>query len=245
MSNTDYNITIDWIDLVDSTNTYLRNLNNKPEGFVIAARQQNNGRGMQLNTWESEPNSNLTISILFKPQFLIPAESFLLSMSVSLGVHSYLSNFDTHFSIKWPNDIYWKDKKIGGILIENQIIGNSISQSIVGIGLNINQIDFKNAPNPISLKTITNNNYDLDVECNNLLENIFNYYSILKTDTNKILNLYHSHLLSINQYAKYRDINGEFKAKIINVDKDGKLSMIDHNKNIRCYYFKEVEYLLT
>lgn len=241
MSNKNYKI--NWINSVDSTNTYLKDLKNKSEGYVIVAKQQNRGRGMHLNTWESESNSNLTLSILFEPKFLIPTESFLISMTVSLGVHNYLSNFDSNFKIKWPNDIYWKNKKNGGILIENQILGNTIEKSIVGIGLNINQLKFKYAPNPISLKNITNKNYNLKEECDKLLKNIFNYYSILKTDINKILKLYHTNLLSIDKYAKYKDINGEFTAKIKNVAKDGKISMIDHNNIIRNYYFKEVEYL--
>ena len=132
---------------VDSTNNFLKNLasNSKPviEGTVIMAENQYAGRGQQQNGWFAQPGKNLTFSILFKPHFLAVADQFDLVRAVSLGV------FDTFepllgagLKIKWPNDIYHGDQKLGGMLIENMIQGGQIKNSIVVIGLNINQQNF-------------------------------------------------------------------------------------------------------
>ena len=143
---------------VDSTNTYLKTLCENeilPEGTVVIAESQYAGRGQRSNTWESEPGKNIIMSLIFYPGFLSANRQFLLSQAVALALQEFISNLlpEEKTSIKWPNDIYVGDKKIAGILIESSWMGNQVKNSIVGIGININQDGFYH-PNAISLKMI-------------------------------------------------------------------------------------------
>ena len=125
-----------------------------PHATVVSTYNQTAGRGQRGNSWESEPHKNLTFSVLLKPQHIIAREQFYISEIVSVAIVNTLRKYiiDQPIAIKWPNDIYVNDDKICGILIENTLSGYSISQSIAGIGININQQTFlSNAPNPISL----------------------------------------------------------------------------------------------
>jgi BirA family biotin operon repressor/biotin-[acetyl-CoA-carboxylase] ligase len=112
------------------------------EGGVIITDNQTAGRGQRGNTWESEAGKNLTFSIILKPTFLHPKDQFKLNMAVSLGLYDYLTSQVTDVKIKWPNDMMLGDQKTCGMLIENQISGQQIQSSIVGIGLNVNQESF-------------------------------------------------------------------------------------------------------
>src|SRR5262249_33751399 len=139
---------------------YLKNiLSNStpvPEGTVIMAESQYAGRGQQQNTWHSEPGKNLTFSILLKPSFLPVSQQFDLTRTISIGVFNALEPFlGEKLKIKWPNDIYYDDGKLGGMLIENAIQAGQIKNAVVGIGLNINQEVFPpGAANAVSLKQI-------------------------------------------------------------------------------------------
>lgn len=131
--------------------------NEKPvEGTTIIAYNQTHGKGHRGNHWESEPGKNLTFSVILYPNATGPSEIFLFSQAISLGVLNFLNTFGViGFTIKWPNDLYYHNKKIGGILIENAVRNGSILQSVVGIGLNLNQLRFNSsAPNPLSLRKI-------------------------------------------------------------------------------------------
>ena len=143
----------------DSTNTYLQQLDadrHLPEGYIAYTDTQRAGRGQRGNSWESQPGKNLTFSLLLRPEHIPANQQFLLSQAVSLAATDVLNRYASGFSIKWPNDIYWEDKKIAGILIENVLSGSTFARSIVGIGLNINQERFiSDAPNPVSLFQIT------------------------------------------------------------------------------------------
>ena len=124
----------------DSTNTYLQQLDadrHLPEGYIVYTDAQRAGRGQRGNSWESQPGKNLTFSLLLRPEHIPANQQFLLSQAVSLAVTDVLNRYASGFSIKWPNDIYWEDKKIAGILIENVLSGSTFARSIVGIGLNI------------------------------------------------------------------------------------------------------------
>jgi len=123
------------------------------EFTTVIAERQTAGKGQRGNSWESEDCRNITFSFVLYPTFIEARRQFILSQIVSLSIKEELDQWTEGISIKWPNDIYWNDKKICGILIENDLSGHHIGRSISGIGVNINQDVFRsNAPNPISLK---------------------------------------------------------------------------------------------
>ena len=167
---------------VDSTNNFLKNLlsNSKPlpEGTVIMAESQFAGRGQQQNKWHSEPGKNLTFSLLLRPSFLSVNDQFDLVRAMSLGVFDALQPLlGDQLKIKWPNDIYYADKKLGGMLIENLLQGAQIKNAIIGIGLNINQEHFPGeAGNAVSLKQILQKNYDLRGLLADICNHIEAYY---------------------------------------------------------------------
>ncbi len=167
---------IEIVDEAGSTNTLLAaRAASLPHGAVIAARAQTHGRGQRGNSWEAAPGCNLTFSQLLRPASIRPAESFILSMIVSLAIAETLQEFlpAGEVAIKWPNDIYVGDSKICGILIENSFCGSDFQHSVVGIGININQEAFlSDAPNPISLYQLTGRRYQLDEMLNLFARNI-------------------------------------------------------------------------
>ena len=154
------------VEETDSTNNYLHaraNPKELPEGSVVWADFQTAGRGQIGNAWESEAGANLTFSAVLYPSFLPANRQFLISQIAALSVKQLLDKYTGEVTIKWPNDIYWRDRKICGMLIENDLSGMSIYSSIIGIGININQKEFRsNAPNPVSLYQITGREYDLE-----------------------------------------------------------------------------------
>ena len=133
-----------------STNSYLSRMASiLPSGTVIYTNSQTSGRGQRGNSWEAEPGKNLTFSMLVKQPAVVPSKQFRISEAVSLAVVEWLSQYSDGFSVKWPNDIYYNDKKICGILIEHVLCGNAIVHTIVGVGINVNQQHFlSDAPNP-------------------------------------------------------------------------------------------------
>ena len=166
---------------VDSTNNYIKNLltTERPsEGTIVLAHTQSAGRGQMGNIWASEPGKNLTVSYVFYPSFLEATKQFYLNMAVALAVKDCCELLlDDEVRIKWPNDIYYCDKKIAGILIENSISGSNLTSSIVGIGLNVNQAEFHpSLPNPSSLKLIKGKNFVVLDVLNQLSHFLEKYY---------------------------------------------------------------------
>jgi len=223
------------------------NTNKFSEFTVILTYEQTKGKGQRENSWNSEADKNLTISILTKPIFLKITSQFYLSKAISLGIIDYLNSKKNNFKIKWPNDIYYNDKKICGILIENSISGSTIKNSIIGIGLNINQKYFPDyLPNAISLSNILHKKYNLEEELNLLLSSIYNKYQLLKKqEFTEIDKLYHKYLYKINKLANYKDVKSSFKGKIIGTLPEGKLIIETSKNEIRTYNFKEVEFLYS
>ena len=237
------------LEEVDSTNNYLKILKDSQtleEFTYVTALFQNAGKGQRGNSWESQKGQNLMLSVLLRPRTLPLSHHFILSEVVSLALLKTLQAYNSEFSIKWPNDIYWKDSKIAGILIENDIEGNSIHESIIGIGLNVNQERFlSDAPNPISLCQILNQKTDPHL----LLEQFHKYLlsenkKMLQGDFESISQEYQKSLYRLGDYYRFVDKNGEFKAKIQSVAHDGTLSLIDQDGLLRKYLFKEVKYIL-
>jgi len=233
----------------DSTNNRLAQLcdrENIKEFTTLLVDKQTAGKGQRGNSWEAEPDKNLLFSFVIFPVFLEARQQFLISQIVSLAIKEELDTYTTDISIKWPNDIYWKDKKICGMLIENDLMGRNISQSIAGVGININQEVFhSSAPNPVSLFQITGKQYDIFNILEHIMLRIQIYYDLLqKNNTALITAQYERSLFRKEGMYRYKDVNGEFMANIVCVEPEGRLILEDETQTKRGYMFKEVEYLL-
>ncbi len=232
-----------------STNSHLSKLCSEQkvdEMTTLLTDYQTAGRGQRGNTWESTPKDNLLFSFVLYPDFLQARQQFYISQIVALSIKKTLDEYTDEVTIKWPNDIYWKDKKIAGILIENVLSGHHIDQSIAGIGLNINQKEFVgNAPNPISLFQILNKRLDRYEILANILVNVRHYYNLLQGGNYELISQHYlAALFRSNGMHPYKDIHGIFWAQIERIEEDGKLILQDENENKREYYFKEVEHIL-
>ena len=228
-----------YIKSTNSTNSLMKEMLAKgewPEGeYFVYAGYQTAGRGQTGNSWESEADKNLLCSIL------LPPNKNLYFLNIAVGV-ALLQVIGEDFTIKWPNDIYWQNKKVAGILVENAIIGNEIRYSIAGIGLNVNQTTFvSDAPNPISLKQIRGQEYDIERLMNQLLEQVQN---VLSEPEETIWSYYKAHLYRGKGFWPYEDANGRFEARIEDVLPTGQIVLRDHNNQVHQYGFKQVKYIL-
>ncbi len=235
---------------VDSTNNFLKNLlsNSKPlpEGTVIMAEEQFAGRGQQSNQWHSEPGKNLTFSLLLNPTFLAVTDQFDLNRVVSLGVFDALQPLlGNQLKIKWPNDIYYADKKLGGILIENLLQGAQIKNSVIGIGLNINQENFPDGMcNAVSVWQILQKDYDLLALLADICGHIEAYYLNLKAGKiDFIRNSYLKRLYWLNEQRSFKADGIIFTGAIKNVTGNGLLAIHGDNKKEVTYNLKEIEFL--
>lgn len=222
-----------YIKTTHSTNTLLKELIAKgQEPKFIYAGYQTAGRGQTGNSWESEEGKNLLCSIL------LPPDKNLYFLNIAVGV-AILRLLGEDFTIKWPNDIYWRDKKVAGILVENAIIGNEVKYSIAGIGLNVNQTEFRSdAPNPVSLKQITGKEYDIDALMQRLYEAI---QAVLKED---VWAEYKDHLYRREGFWPFEDKNGVFEARIEDVLPTGEIVLCDKSGQNRHYGFKQIKYII-
>ena len=216
------------------------------EGTVIITDNQTAGRGQRGNIWEACTGENLTFSLILKPNFLKASDQFQLNVAVSMGVFDFLSEFiDENLKIKWSNDIYVGDKKMGGILIENSLQGYQIGHSIIGIGLNINQTEFSNE-RATSLRKITQNplKYDLSELLKKLLENIeINYLKIKSKQYESLKVRYLSNLFRFEEYHYFKKNGQQFLGRITGIDETGKLG-IETDGNVIYFDFKEVEFVI-
>jgi BirA family biotin operon repressor/biotin-[acetyl-CoA-carboxylase] ligase len=235
-------------DSLDSTNNLahkLLEIGKLIEPTVIFCHFQTAGKGYANNFWESENGKNLTFSMVVFPRFLESSRVFFISIAVSLALADFLEQYVDNVKIKWPNDIYVGNYKIAGILIENSVLGNFLEHSIVGIGLNVNQIKFKSpAPNPISLSQLTHKNYNLNELLHVLVEKIQQKIIELKTQNFELLlHEYCSKLFRYNEFCKYKSNESIFDAKIINVTEYGFLQLQKKSGEIVKFTFKEVEFI--
>ncbi|MFP4025413.1 MAG: biotin--[acetyl-CoA-carboxylase] ligase [Thiohalospira sp.] len=233
----------------DSTNTYAVQLlksGNVDEGTIVYTHDQKAGRGLGRNTWESEKGKNLTFSIILYPDFLPIEHHYMLSKIISLGLFEYASSKVSDIKIKWPNDIYFNDKKLAGILIENSIKGSTINYSVAGIGLNLNQEQFfSNAPNPVSLKQITGENYSVKDELVQVRQHIKKFYQKLQSGQLKDINRrYIECMYRFNKFHKFCWNNQVFRAKITGVNEYGHLQVLTSDNEIKEFEFKEIEFLI-
>ena len=233
---------------IDSTNNFLKSYRplQPKEVTLVTAEFQTAGRGQIGNSWESESGENLLFSLLIHPQNIKASQQFLISQISALSAKEALEAFTDGLSVKWPNDIYWRDKKICGMLIENDVMGQNIAQSIIGIGMNINQRVFRsNAPNPISLAQITGKDYDLRSVLSLFLSKFYTrYLQLLRDETESLRAEYRRHLFRGDGFHRFRDSQGIFDGRIAGIEPDGHLLLEDSEGNVRSYAFKEVQFVL-
>ena len=249
-----------YIPETHSTSSLLHELYEEklPHMFTIRTDYQTAGRGQAGNSWESEAGKNLLFSALLRYEGIHAASQWRLSMLVAVALWDTLAKYLPYeqLTIKWPNDIYFGDKKLVGILIENSLSGQYIGHSIVGIGVNVNQTKWlSNAPNPISMKEITGEEYDAEVLMN---EWIFSMESWELRTTEEIKNAYLQHLYRRNGWHLYverevsvaptaiakKGIEGSFLAEITNITEQGELILRLQNNEEKIYHFKQIRFLL-
>lgn len=196
-----------------------------PEGEVYITDYQTAGRGQRGKTWQSQPGENFMFTLILKPTFLVIDQQFLLSQAVALGVWTYLTSHLADVQIKWPNDLYISDKKIGGILIENKIQGAGLHYSLIGIGLNINQQDFHGL-RATSLAHTVGKRLALTLELPKLLLAIEQQYLRLRAgDYTFIRSQYRSHLVGLGQVRSFCLNDRNTEAELIGVSEQGRLQL--------------------
>ncbi len=212
------------LQTVDSTSNCLNSLCVEADDRVadfttVTAEFQQAGKGQRGNSWESESGQNLLFSFVLYPAFVTAGRQFIISQMDAVALKETLEKYTTGITIKWPNDIYWHDRKISGMLIEVFLQGDCLGRCISGIGVNINQTVFRSdAPNPVSLRQITGH----------------------ETDRQE----YDEALYRRHGMHRYRDKDGEFMAEIVGVQPDGRFILRDDMGGERTYLFKEVQYII-
>ena len=240
---------------ISSTNDYLLGLDTE-EDVCVRTDYQSAGKGMGTNTWESEAGKNLLFSILVHPVWLSVTEQYLLSMAEALAIHDALTELleltmgvETikKLTIKWPNDIYWEDKKLSGTRIDGNIKGGVLQDFVIGTGINVNQQRFfSDAPNPVSLYQITGKEYDNDEILNKILEHFAKYQDALKQgDKEKVVREYHERLYRRTGIHRYEDGNGTFDAEIVKVNTNGIMTLRRTDGTLSDYEFKEVRFVIS
>ena len=226
------------IEETDSTNRWLKA---HGEGtMVVVADYQTAGKGCGTNSWESERGKNLTFSMLIHPTDIPASQQFRITEVVSVALCEVLEQYIGDVSIKWPNDIYMGDKKICGVLIENRLQGNVIVDSIIGIGLNVNQTEFvSDAPNPVSLRQLLGREIDREALLHDFLETL---ETVSSSETT--YSAYRNKLFRLGKQAVFSDETGRFEGTIQDVETDGRLLIKDLSGQARRYAFKEVQFVI-
>jgi BirA family transcriptional regulator, biotin operon repressor / biotin---[acetyl-CoA-carboxylase] ligase len=233
---------------VDSTNNYARLLIEKNEltdETVITASNQHKGRGLQHNSWESEAGKNLTLTLVLFNRYLKAEKQFYLAQAVTLGLVDFFQSQKINVQIKWPNDMYAGEKKIAGILIENLILNDTLVNSLIGIGVNVNQQSFSSIlQNAQSMKNLTNIDYDLNELLNKLLGYLDNQIERLKRKEFFILKKeYLERLYRFEKRSQFLAKGKTFYGKIIDVDENGKLVILTDKGERLVFMFKEVQFI--
>jgi BirA family biotin operon repressor/biotin-[acetyl-CoA-carboxylase] ligase len=213
------------------------------EGTVVITHNQTSGRGQRGNTWMTEPGKNLTFSMLIKPTFLNAQDQFLLNKCISLGLYDYLkSTLNATVKIKWPNDIVVNDKKVCGILIENQVQGQNIQHSVVGIGLNVNQENFSMST-ASSMKMFERNEFLLEQVWAELLGFLEKRYMQLRSGNLQELNSeYLSALYWLGERHMFKKTEEIFEGTITGIDPYGKLK-INVDGTTEYFDLKQIQFL--
>lgn len=236
------------LDAIDSTNDFLRKLsqNQALENFtIVTANSQWKGKGQMGSKWTTEEGKNLITSILIKNTISELNALFTLNIAVALSIHEALSDFKIpNLTIKWPNDIMSGNKKIGGILIENNIKSNQKIESIIGIGLNINQENFEDLPKATSLKVVTNSHFDIEEVLLLTLKKLENNIQYIDASPAVLWNKYHEVLFKIGKPMAFETPEQQkFMGIIQKVNSKGQLEVILEDDTIKTYGIKEITML--
>jgi len=236
-----------FLDSVDSTNNYAMaqvHAGLAKHGTGCFAHHQTAGRGQRGKAWHTGQSQNIAFSIIIRPNSRA-GNQFYLSAAIALGCHDFFNKYaGDETKIKWPNDLYWRDRKAGGILIENVLRDKSWKWAIAGIGININQSKFsKELINPVSLKQITGKEFDIILLAKELHKAVMKRVDSLNTSTyKKILQEYNQHLYKLNQPIKLKKGNVVFTTTVKAVSSHGDLLARDTME--KHFAFGEVEWVL-
>jgi BirA family biotin operon repressor/biotin-[acetyl-CoA-carboxylase] ligase len=236
---------------VDSTNLWLQRQEDTGEDVCVVARSQTDGRGQASNHWESEAGKNLTFSLLTHPVQVRASSQYVLSMAIAVAVRDALSSLSSNnsdFTIKWPNDIYWKNGKMGGILIACSLQGQRIRRCVTGVGLNICQQRFlSDAPNPVSFcqTGLGMEKAEELLSSGRLLDDILRRYEHCLAAPEETRKAYLRNLYRREGLFPYKDIHGLFMAETVDVEESGTLLLRDSDGLLRRYAFKEVQFVMA
>ena len=233
-------------DTTASTNDDARN-EKYCEGDVVWADFQTAGRGQRGHEWHSRKGENLTFSVVLEPTFVPIAEQFSVSEVVALSLVDMLAEYGIESRIKWTNDIYVGDKKLVGILIEHSLASTALRRTIVGVGINVNQIEFDpSIPNPVSMTQLLGKELDAESVLQCFLKHLQENYQLLREGVKmKLHDLYNALLYRLQEYHTYALPSGErFSAKILGTAPNGALRLEDTEGKTKDYLFKEIEFVI-
>ncbi|ARS37536.1 biotin--[acetyl-CoA-carboxylase] ligase [Pontibacter actiniarum] len=230
-----------------STNSEAQQLlikNEATEGCTVITHRQTQGRGQRGNTWEAAPGQNITLSVILSPSFLPVRQQFYLNMAVSLAVLDLLREQGLQQArVKWPNDLFFEDKKLGGILIENSINSHSLQHSIIGIGLNVNQLQFA-YPTATSMANVCGRTFDLEKVTMRLLEHLEKRYLQLRGGhTARLKYEYLQVLYRYQEVHPFKIGQQQVQGQILGVDEDGRLA-VEIERELRYFSFKEISHVI-
>ena len=234
---------------IDSTNNYAKALIRDglaADGMVIFAEEQTQGRGQKNHNWESLKGGNIMMSGILATSCLNLDNQFQLSCATALACCDFFTELaGDETCIKWPNDLYWRDRKAGGILIENIVKGNIWENAVIGIGININQVNFTNMKTrPVSLKQITGQSFDPRTLAKGLCQKLTLRYEELKQKGFKNqLELFNQKLFRLNQTVTFKKENELFSSTIVGVNELGQL-MVLKDQELLFLNHGEVEWIL-
>ena len=237
------------IPSIDSTNNYAMQMVHArlaKHGDAWFALEQTEGKGQRGKSWQSRKGENIILSIVLQPFFLIPRQSFLLNAAIALGVYDFYKQYAGYETrIKWPNDIYWRDRKAGGILIENIIRAEHWSFAVAGIGLNINQINFaEHLLKATSLREITGKNFEVIELAKKLCLFLEHRYEALKAgDEKKILDDYGQAMYKLNEYVTFKKNELVFDALVKGITTEG-LLVVETDNNEEEWLWGTAEWIV-
>lgn len=233
---------------VESTNNYAMGLARAgmaQHGMVVFANEQTKGKGQRSKEWVSTRNQNIAMSVVIEPKKLQVSELFLLSMMTAVAAKEFFRNYVAEeIKIKWPNDIYWRDRKAAGILIENVWQGSEWKFTVIGIGINVNQTDFGAlGSKAVSLKQITGKDFEPVVLARELCKILEEKYQLLISDPPSIIRQYKTHLYKLKEKVRLKKDNRVFEAEFRDVTTNG-LMVVEHGVEEK-FAVGEVEWIIN
>ena len=213
-------------------------------GTVVFTHHQTRGKGQRGKVWETIPGANLSFSIIVQPSLLLPAQAFQLLATTAVSIRNVLEQkIGDETKIKWPNDLYWRDRKTGGILIENVFRGPQWQWAVIGIGINVNQTDFSQLQNPVSMKQITGKETDVKQLAKEINYNLMNaVQSLEKNGFALFYTQYLQQLYKLGQTVRLKKGNRNFESRINTVNEQGQL--VTGFAIEECFDFGEVEWVI-